>query len=130
MQNGESENQVVTNKPYRCNNGYPVPFGRQPVQHTKHHKVDDIAVCIADSDAQYRHDAEANAGQQGVDQIEERGDKQKQEFDRFGGAANHAGHHTGDQQAFDLMTILRAGAVIDGQGSTWQTTQERRHFTL
>ena len=65
-----------------------------------------------------------------MDNVENRRDEQEQEFQRFGGAAYHAGDNAGNQQAFNLMAIFRTRAVIHRQRCARQAAEECRHFTL
>ncbi|MNE67557.1 hypothetical protein D3C80_1631720 [compost metagenome] len=100
------------------------------MQNAEHHEVDDITVGIADGHAQQRHHGEAQPGKNGVDEVQERRYEQEQKLDRLGGAADHAGHHTGDQQAFDFMSVFWLCAVIHRQRRTRQAAEECRHFAL
>lgn len=100
------------------------------MQNAKHHEVDDIAVGVADGYPEHRHDGKAETGQQRVDDIQDRRDKQEQELQRLGGAADHAGDDPGDQQAFNFMSVFRTGAVVHRQRGSRQAAEECRHFTL
>ena len=100
------------------------------MQNAKHHEVYDIAVGVADGYPEHRHDGKAETGQQRVDDIQDRRDKQEQELQRLGGAADHAGDDPGDQQAFNFMSVIRTGAVVHRQRGSRQAAEECRHFTL
>ncbi|MNE80890.1 hypothetical protein D3C80_1775000 [compost metagenome] len=65
-----------------------------------------------------------------MDHIQHRRNEQEQEFDRFRCTANHASHHTGDQQAFNFMTVFRFRTVIHCQCRTRQAAEEGWHFAL
>ena len=100
------------------------------MQNAKHHEVDGIAVGVADGYPEHRHDGKAETGQQRVDDIQDRRDKQEQELQRLGGAADHAGDDPGDQQAFNFISVFRTGAVVHRQRGSRQAAEECRHFTL
>ncbi|MOA20778.1 hypothetical protein D3C78_1412400 [compost metagenome] len=100
------------------------------MQDAEHHEVDDVAVGVADGHTQQRHHGEAQPGQNGVNEIQERRDEQEQELDRFGSPADHAGHYAGDQQALNLMAVFRLGAVVHRQRRPRQTAEEGRHLAL
>ncbi len=64
------------------------------MQDPEHHEVNQVTVCVADSHTEHRHHGKAEAGQQGVDHVQNRGNKQEQEFQWFSGTANDAGNQT------------------------------------
>ena len=66
------------------------------MKNTEHHEINQVAVSVTDSHAQNGHHGEAQTGQQRVDHIQYRRNEQEQEFQRFGGSANHAGNQTGN----------------------------------
>ena len=47
-----------------------------------------------------------------------------------GYAADDAGNHARNQQAFNFMTVFRTRAVVHRQCRTRQAAEERRHFAL
>ncbi len=61
------------------------------MQDAKHHKVNNIAIRIADSDAENSHDGKAQPGQQSMNNVQHRRYEQEQEFQRFRCTADNAG---------------------------------------
>jgi|GEM_PF-6608781 len=80
MQDSEAENDVVHRKPDGGHYRHEIPLGRQAVQNAKDHKINHVAVGVADGDAKHGHDRKAEAGEQGVNKVEHRGDEQEQKL--------------------------------------------------
>ena len=100
------------------------------MQDTEYHEVNHVTVSVTDGYTEHSHHGEAQACQYGVDEVQHRCHEQEQELDRFCRTAHHAGNNAGDQQAFNFMTIFRAGAVVHRQRSARQAAEEGRHFPL
>ena len=89
----------------------------------KEHDVVDEAVREGEAVLDAERDAEEirDAGEQRVDDVEERRDEEKGELDRLGDAGEERRERGGDHDAADLRAILRTRAAPHGDGRGGQT---------
>ncbi len=93
---GPAEQEVVRGEPHRRDHRHQIPLGRRALEHAEDEPVDDVAVGVADEDAEHGRRGEAQPHEDRVDDVQPRGDEEEQELQRLRDAADHAAATTPD----------------------------------